>query len=66
MPTLIFYDQTGRPMHPARRVRRGEVEDDLIAAALAAGASRVRVVSRGSGRELRVVEGEEDAAPTTG
>ena len=58
MPSLIIY-RDGRPVHPARRVRTGEDVDALIEAALAAGASRVRVVSRATGRELRVVEAVE-------
>ena len=61
MPSLIVY-VAGKPVHPARRVRPGDDLEALIQAALDAGASRVRVVSRATGREMRVVEaGEHDA-----
>jgi hypothetical protein len=65
MPMLIVYVE-GKPVRPARVVRRGEDVEELIAEALAAGASLVRVVSRARGREMKVVEAEHAAAPTTG
>ena len=64
MPSLIIY-RDGRPVHPARRVRTGEDVDALIEAALAAGASRVRLISRSTGREMLLVEAH-DEAPRTG
>lgn len=61
MPLLIVYDPN-RPALPARVVRRGDDLEALIQAALDAGASRVRVVSRATGREMRVVEAVERVA----
>jgi len=60
MPLLITYHRD-RPQPPARVVRPGEDVDALIEAALAAGASRVRVVRRSNGREMKVVEAQQDA-----
>ena len=64
MPLLITYHRD-RPQPPARRVRTGEDIDALIASALAAGASRVRLISRSTGREMLLVEAH-DEAPRTG